>query len=38
LDANHIAVTTAYGEVREYDIRGQRRPLINTAITVGTEK
>ena len=22
LDQNHIVVTTAYGEVREYDIRG----------------
>lgn len=36
LDNNHIAAITAYGEIREYDIRGQRRPIVNTL--VGTEK
>jgi hypothetical protein len=29
-------VTTGYGDVREYDIRGQRRPLINASLEKGS--
>ena len=32
LDANHLVATTAYGDIREYDIRGQRRPVIHTSL------
>jgi WD40 repeat protein len=32
LDANHIVATTGYGEIREYDIRGKRRPLISSIL------
>ena len=36
INANSLAVTTAYGDVREYDIRsGQRRPVHNVKLTKG---
>ena len=33
IDKNHVTVCTGYGDVREYDIRGQRRPIFNTKVS-----
>jgi len=40
LSANNLVAVTAFGDVREYDIRGQRRPVIASTLKqpAGSEK
>jgi len=38
LSANSIVAVTGYGDIREYDLRGQRRPVIATSLAASREK